>query len=90
MNNNKIYVGNLGFTTSNEALSDMFAQYGTVRSARVVTDRDTNKSRGFAFVEMGTHQEAATAILRLNGAEIDGRQLNVSEAKPKEPVFRNS
>jgi cold-inducible RNA-binding protein len=83
MSNNKIYVGNLGFSTTNEALSDAFAQYGTVTSARIITDRDTNRSKGFGFVEMGSSQEAASAISSLNGSELDGRQLNVSEAKPK-------
>lgn len=83
MNNTKIYVGNLGFSTTNETLNETFAQYGTVRSARIVTDRDTNRSKGFGFVEMGTTQEAEAAIMRLNGTELAGRQLNVSEAKPK-------
>jgi cold-inducible RNA-binding protein len=82
--NNKIYVGNLGFSTTNETLSDTFAQYGTVQSARIVTDRDTNRSKGFGFVEMGTSQEAQSAITSLHGSDLEGRQLNVSEAKPKE------
>lgn len=88
---NKIYVGNLGFSTTNETLSDTFAQYGTVRSAKIITDRDTNRSKGFGFVEMDNAQEAATAISRLNGTDLDGRSLNVSEAKPKTEtrVFNN-
>lgn len=91
MTSTKIYVGNLGFSTTNETLNDAFAQYGSVRSAKVITDRDTNRSKGFGFVEMSTSTEAAMAISRLNGTELEGRQLNVSEAKPKTdtPVFRN-
>jgi cold-inducible RNA-binding protein len=81
--NSKIYVGNLSFSTSNEDLTQAFAKYGTVRSAKIVTDRDTNRSKGFAFVEMGNSTEAETAIMRLNGTELEGRSLNVSIAKPK-------
>lgn len=80
----KIYVGNLGFSVSNEDLSEKFAQYGTVNSAKVIMDRDTNRSKGFAFVEMSSSAEAAKAINALNGAEFEGRQMNVSEAKPME------
>jgi RNA recognition motif-containing protein len=83
MSNTKIYVGNLGFSTTNETLNDAFAQYGTVTSARIITDRDTNRSKGFGFVEMQTGQEAVAAINGMNGTELEGRQLNVSEAKPK-------
>lgn len=80
----KIYVGNLGFSVSNEALSEKFAQYGTVSSAKVIMDRDTNRSKGFGFVEMSTSAEASKAISSLHGTEFDGRQMNVSEAKPME------
>jgi cold-inducible RNA-binding protein len=80
----KIYVGNLGFSVNNETLSEKFAQYGTVSSAKVITDRDTNRSKGFGFVEMSTSSEAAAAINALNGSEFEGRQMNVSEAKPME------
>ena len=85
----KIYVGNLGYTVSNESLSSKFAQYGTVRSAKVIIDRDTNRSKGFGFVEMATSQEASEAINALNGSEFDGRNMNVSEAKPMAPRDNN-
>lgn len=80
----KIYVGNLGFTITNDALSEKFAQYGTVNSAKVIIDRDTNRSKGFGFVEMSSPAEASQAISALNGTDFDGRQMNVSEAKPME------
>lgn len=80
--NNKIYVGNLSFNLSNQDLTEAFSQFGTVRSARIITDRDTNRSKGFAFVEMATGEEADTAISQLNGTNLDGRALNVSIAKP--------
>jgi RNA recognition motif-containing protein len=80
----KIYVGNLGFSITNEALSQKFAQYGTVSSAKVIMDRDTNRSKGFGFVEMSSASEASDAINGLNGTDFDGRQMNVSEAKPME------
>lgn len=80
----KIYVGNLGFSISNEALTEKFAKYGTVSSAKVIIDRDTNRSKGFAFVEMSSAAEASKAINSLNGTDFDGRQMNVSEAKPME------
>lgn len=80
----KLYVGNLSFQTSNEDLEDLFAQAGTVESASIVTDRDTGRSRGFGFVEMSTKEEGETAIAQFNGREINGRNLNVNEAKPRE------
>ena len=80
----KIYVGNLGFSITNEALSQKFAQYGTVSSAKVIMDRDTNRSKGFGFVEMSSSSEASDAINGLNGTDYEGRQMNVSEAKPME------
>ncbi len=80
----KIYVGNLGFSVTNEALSEKFAQYGTVSSAKVIIDRDTNRSKGFGFVEMSSSAEATKAINALNGSDFEGRQMNVSEAKPME------
>ncbi|MFP5386166.1 MAG: RNA recognition motif domain-containing protein [Bacteriovoracia bacterium] len=79
---NKIYVGNLSFNLSNQDLTEAFSQFGTVRSARIITDRDTNRSKGFAFVEMSTSEEADTAINQLNGTSLEGRALNVSIAKP--------
>lgn len=81
----KIYVGNLGYSVSSDSLSTKFSQYGTVSSAKVIMDRDTNRSKGFGFVEMSSSTEAANAIQGLNGTEFDGRQMNVSEAKPMAP-----
>ena len=81
----KVYVGNLSYGMDDQSLADLFSQFGTVDSARVVMDRDTGRSKGFAFVEMGSDSEAATAIEKLNGTEQMGRSLNVSEAKPMAP-----
>lgn len=81
----KIYVGNLGFSIVNDTLAAKFAQYGTVQSAKVIMDRDTNRSKGFGFVEMSTGLEASEAISSLHGTDFDGRQMNVSEAKPMAP-----
>jgi cold-inducible RNA-binding protein len=80
----KLYVGNLAFQTTSEELNELFAQAGTVESASVVEDRMTGRSRGFAFVEMATKEEAASAIEQLNGKEVGGRALKVNEAKPRE------
>ena len=80
----KLYVGNLAFQTTSEELQDLFAQAGTVESASVVEDRMTGRSRGFAFVEMATKEEAAAAIEQFNGKEVGGRALKVNEAKPRE------
>src|SRR5262244_3898215 len=80
----KLYVGNLAFQTTSEELQELFAQAGTVESASVVEDRMTGRSRGFAFVEMATKEEAAAAIEQLNGREVGGRALKVNEAKPRE------
>ena len=80
----KLYVGNLAFQTTNQQLQDLFAQAGTVQSANVIEDRDTGRSRGFAFVEMSTNAEAAAAIDQFNGKELGGRALKVNEAKPRE------
>jgi RNA recognition motif-containing protein len=81
----KIYVGNLGYTVADNTLSEKFAQFGTVQSAKVIMDRDTNRSKGFGFVEMSTSAEAAKAITSLNGTDFGGRQMNVTEAKPMVP-----
>lgn len=81
----KLYVGNLPFTATEETLSEVFAQCGTVESARIITDRDTGRSKGFGFVEMGSDEEASTAISRLNGSDMQGRPLTVSEARPQAP-----
>jgi cold-inducible RNA-binding protein len=80
----KLYVGNLSFQTSSEDLSQLFAQAGTVESAAVVEDRETGRSRGFGFVEMSSKEEAQKAIEQFNGTEMNGRNLNVNEAKPRE------
>lgn len=81
---NKLYVGNLSYDVQDRDLQELFAQHGTVTSARVVTDRDTGRSKGFGFVEMGSDAEAEAAIGALNGQEIAGRALTVNEARPKE------
>ena len=80
----KLYVGNLAFQTTSQELQEMFATAGTVESASVVEDRDTGRSRGFAFVEMSTKEEATSAIDQFNGKELGGRALKVNEAKPRE------
>jgi len=80
----KLYVGNLAFQTTSEELQQLFAQAGTVESASVVEDRMTGRSRGFAFVEMSTKEEASAAIDQFNGKEVGGRALKVNEAKPRE------
>jgi RNA recognition motif-containing protein len=80
----KLYVGNLAFQTTSEELQSLFAQAGTVESASVVEDRMTGRSRGFAFVEMATKEEAASAIQQFNGKEVGGRALKVNEAMPRE------
>ncbi|MCU1338496.1 MAG: hypothetical protein JWO19_4077 [Bryobacterales bacterium] len=78
-----IFVGNLSFQTSQDELHAAFAQYGNVERVNIVTDRDTGQPRGFAFVEMSDQREAETAISQLNGAELNGRAMNVNEARPK-------
>jgi RNA recognition motif-containing protein len=80
----KLYVGNLAFATSSQDLQELFAQAGTVESASVVEDRDTGRSRGFGFVEMSSKEEGESAIAQFNGKEVNGRALNVNEAKPRE------
>jgi len=80
----KLYVGNLSFNTSTQDLETMFAEAGTVTSANIIEDRETGRSRGFGFVEMSSSEEAQTAITALNGKQIDGRDLKVNEAKPRE------
>src|SRR3989449_11655806 len=80
----KLYVGNPSFQTSSEDLQQLFAQAGTVESASVVEDRDTGRSRGFGFVEMSSKEEGEAAIAQFNGKEVNGRALNVNEAKPRE------
>jgi len=81
----KLYVGNLSFNVTQDQLQEMFTPYGTVQSAQVISDRDTGRSKGFGFVEMGSDREAEAAITGMNGQMMDGRSLTVNEAKPKEP-----
>ena len=80
----KIYVGNLSFNTDDTQLNTIFSPFGTVSSARVIKDKFTDRSRGFGFVEMDNNEEADKAIAALNGKEVDGRALKVSEAQPRE------
>src|SRR5689334_14825435 len=79
----KLYVGNLPYTATEASLREAFSASGTVDSATVITDRDTGQGKGFGFVEMSTDQEAQAATQAMNGASLDGRQIKVSEAKPK-------
>lgn len=81
----KLYVGNLSYDMNKNDLEQMFAAHGTVASAQVITDRETQRSKGFGFVEMGSEQEAQAAISALNGKDVDGRALTVNEARPQEP-----
>lgn len=81
----KLYIGNLPFSATEQDLASSFAECGTVESVKIVTDRDTGRSKGFAFVEMSSDQEAAEVIENFNGAEFDGRTLRISEARPQEP-----
>jgi RNA recognition motif-containing protein len=80
----KLYVGNLSYDTTDSTLEQMFAAHGTVQSAQLIMDRDTGRSKGFGFVEMGNDQEAQAAITALNGKEVGGRTLTVNEARPRE------
>jgi len=80
----KIYVGNLSFNVSEEHLISFFQEFGAVSSCKVITDRDSGRSKGFAFVEMETAEEAKNAISNLDGKELDGRSIRVNEAKPQE------
>lgn len=86
---NKIYVGNLSFNVQEGSLRDVFANYGEVSSCKLITDRDTGRSKGFAFVEMATSQEAIDAISALDGSDLEGRNMRVNEAKPQEKRERN-
>jgi RNA recognition motif-containing protein len=79
-----IFVGNLSFGATEDAVRSMFEAYGTVDRVSVVTDRETGRARGFGFVEMSSDDEAERAIAALNGRELDGRALNINEARPKE------
>jgi cold-inducible RNA-binding protein len=78
-----IFVGNLNFGATEDAVRSLFEQYGTVERVSIITDRDTGRAKGFGFVEMSANAEADQAIAALNGRELDGRALNVNEARPK-------
>jgi RNA recognition motif-containing protein len=82
--NKKLYVGGLSYSTTDSQLEQLFASHGTVESAKVITDRETSRSRGFGFVEMSTQEEAEKAITSLNGTEFDGRSITVNMSKPRE------
>jgi RNA recognition motif-containing protein len=82
--NKKLYVGGLPYSVTDEQLSELFESHGTVESAKVITDRYTDRSRGFGFVEMSTQEEAEQAIQALNGSELGGRSLTVNISKPRE------
>jgi RNA recognition motif-containing protein len=81
----KLYVGNMGYDVSSSDLEQLFTPHGSVQSAEVINDRDTGRSKGFGFVEMGSDQEAQAAITALNGKDHGGRALTVNEAKPRAP-----
>lgn len=83
----KLYVGNLSFNTSESLLNETFAGHGSVVSAKLIMDRDTGRSKGFGFIEMGSSDEAQAAISSLNGTELDGRSIKVNEAKERERSF---
>ena len=84
MTSNKLYVGGLPYATTEADLEQLFAEYGTVESARVITDRMTGRSKGFGFVEMASQDEAQAAMDKLNNSQLEGRTLVVNEAKPRE------
>ena len=81
----KLYVGNLPYSITEQSLNETFTAHGEVESVKIITDRDTGRSKGFGFVEMATDEEALSAIDKLNGHEIDGRALTVNEARPMAP-----
>jgi RNA recognition motif-containing protein len=84
MSQNKLYVGNLSFNSTEDDITDAFSAYGTVTSVNVITDRETGRPRGFAFVEMGSDAEAQAAMQALDGRDLDGRNLKVNVAQPRE------
>jgi cold-inducible RNA-binding protein len=81
----KLYIGNLPFSASSSTLESLFAPIGKVESVNIITDRDSGRSKGFAFVEMSSQAEAEQCISRLNGQELEGRQITVAEARPQAP-----
>lgn len=86
---NKLYVSNLPFSANDSSLNELFAPIGNVISAKVITDRDSGRSKGFGFVEMSTPEEATNAIQKLNGMDINGRAIGVAEARPQAPRDNN-
>ena len=86
----KLYVGNLSYSVDSTQLGDLFSQVGTVDSSNVIMDRESGRSKGFAFVEMSENSEAQAAIEKFNGADLGGRAMNVSEAKPQAPRTERS
>ena len=82
---NKLYVGNLSYSVSEEKLQELFSRHGSVASARVITDKFSGRSKGFGFIEMASDEEAERATAALNGTEFEGRSIVVSEARPQEP-----
>lgn len=82
---NKLYVGNLPFSATEQGLSDSFSECGTVHSAKIIIDRDSGRSKGFGFIEMSTPSEAQNAIAKFNGADWEGRAMTVNEARPMAP-----
>lgn len=81
----KLYVGNLPYSATEGSLSEAFSRFGTAESVTIITDRDTGRSKGFGFIEMATDQEAADAIGKMNGTQMEGRSITVSEARPQAP-----
>src|SRR5689334_5091855 len=81
----KLYVGNLPFSATEQALTDSFSEFGNVTSCKIITDRDSGRSKGFGFVEMSTDEEAQSIISKFHGADYEGRQMNVTEARPMAP-----
>lgn len=86
---NKLYVGNLPYSTTEDSLREAFEAYGSVLSASIITDRDTGRSKGFGFVEMSTESEADEAMQGMNGASLGGRTLKVDKARPRKPRRRD-
>jgi len=86
----KLFIGSLAWATTDDSLRDFFASVGTVVSANVIMDRDTNRSKGFGFVEMSSDEEAKKAVEELNGKDLDGRAIVVNEARPREERPRNN
>jgi cold-inducible RNA-binding protein len=81
----RLYVGNLPFSATEDSLKEVFLRFGTVESVTIITDKETGQSKGFGFLELSTQQEAANAIAKMNGTEMDGRTLKVAQAQAKVP-----